>query len=94
MSNGVEVFEVHRSHPVCAAGDGDHAGVAAVDGHPPQQQPGQREVAEVVGGHLGLEAVAGASERRGHDPASSTSTSSRSDGEFVGSRVDVVKWPR
>ncbi len=51
----VEVLEVDLAHPVRAGGDLDDAVGDVVE-----QQPGEREVAEVVGADLGLEAVLGA----------------------------------
>src|SRR6202011_1881447 len=57
----VEVIEVDPAHPVPRGGDGDHA-----SGDNVQQQVGQREVAEVVGAELELEAVDGARQRGDH----------------------------
>ena len=57
----VEVLEVDLAHPVRAGGD-LHDAVADVL----EQQPGEREVAEVVGADLGLEPVLGAALGDGH----------------------------
>ena len=58
---GVEIVEVELGGPVRARGDHDDA-----VGDLGQQQVGEREVAEVVGAELQLEAVLGATERRVH----------------------------
>ena len=52
-------------HPAALRADRDDAAVTGV-GQPGEQQPGERERAEVVGGHLQLEAVGGALVRRRH----------------------------
>src|SRR5699024_5066425 len=57
------VVEVDRAAAVGDGGDGDHA---ADDLR--QQQVGQREVAEVVGAELELEAAGRATQRRDHQP--------------------------
>jgi hypothetical protein len=59
----VEVVEAHPADPVRARGDGHDAA-----GDVPQQEVGQREVPEVVGAELRLEAVDGLGLRHRHDP--------------------------
>ena len=56
------VFEVDPAEPVRRGGNGDDAAADVLE-----QQVGEREVAEVVGAELELEAVGRAGQRRHHD---------------------------
>ena len=64
---GLEVVEVDPPLPVIVAADGHHPGPGP-PGHPVEQQPAQREMAQVVDAELQLEAVGGDPVRRHHDP--------------------------
>ena len=62
----LQVVEVHRAAPVHRARHRDHARRRRLEQRA-QQQPGEREVAEVVGAELALEPVGCLPARGGHD---------------------------
>ncbi len=62
----MQVVEVDPAHPVSAAAHRDHARTPpALEGA--EQQPGESEVAKVVGAELELEALLAGASRRRHD---------------------------